>query len=203
MIMNNKKESTFNEQLASLYLEQIKYLRQENISIQDKFLAGTTVYLAAFGILAYYLEGSTKPEVKALFLILPFLYFSIPYNLVKYTSRMMAINGYLKQLERKLNEMANDDIFIWYRELINIGAFKGGFAVLTTPLQLPIHLVSSVYIVNRFIDTIKDDTLYTPYHPILALLLIATILGVILMLINAGCVQKIVIEKTEEIWKKK
>lgn len=44
------------KELVNLYLEQIKYLRHENVSIQDKFIAGSGISLSILGVLVYYIE---------------------------------------------------------------------------------------------------------------------------------------------------
>ncbi len=64
-------ESTRKYQIG-LYLEQIKYLRQENISIQNCFLAASSIPLTAVGLLVYYIETSEGQKVQFLYLILPF-----------------------------------------------------------------------------------------------------------------------------------
>lgn len=81
-----------------LYLEQIKCLRQENISIQDKFLAGSGITLSALGVIVFYIENSLDNgrDFTYFYLFLPFFYCAIPYNTIKYSIRMIAINGYLK-----------------------------------------------------------------------------------------------------------
>lgn len=68
-----------NEQLINLYLEQIKYLVNENISIQNQFLAGINLPLAALGLLIYNLEKNAYiPEIKNIYLLLPFYIYLFP-----------------------------------------------------------------------------------------------------------------------------
>lgn len=125
--MNNKKK------LINLYLEQIKYLRQEYVSIQDKFLANTSIPLMVLGVMVYYIETSLTEgrDFTYFYLVLPFLYFSIPYNTIKYTIRMMGINGYIKYLENTINILMEEKVFSWNTRLINSGCF-GGFGFVTT-----------------------------------------------------------------------
>lgn len=198
--MSSQSENNMRkEYLISLYLEQIKYLRQENVSIQNSFLAGISIPVVALGVLIFYIENSKMKSVRSLYLILPFLYFSIPYNVVKYTTRMMAINGYIKKLERKINVLMSDKIFLWNSELINSGFFRGGFAVITTVAQLPIHIIAAIYLLFQFVNTLKVDTLFKPYHLMLFILLGVELIGMICMLVDAAVVQKIVMKKVESL----
>lgn len=181
--------------IIDLYVEQIKYLRQENINIQDKFLSSTSIPVAVLGVFIYYIE---KAKITSLYLLLPFLYFLIPYNLIKYTIRMLAINGYIKHMEREINILTKGNTFLWNSELINSSFFKGGFSTITTLAQVPLHFVSCLYLIVKFIETLSFDMYFKSYHTVLVVCMILEVLILILMLIDAVLIQKIIAKKIKK-----
>lgn len=181
--------------VIGLYVEQIKYLRQENISIQDKFLSWVSIPVAVLGVFIYYIE---QAEIISLYLILPFLYFLTPYNLIKYTIRMLAINGYIKHMEREINILTKGNTFLWNSELINSSFFKGGFSAITTLAQVPLHLVSGLYLIVKFKETLTFDTYFKSFHAVLVVCMILEALILILMLIDAVLIQNIIAKKIKE-----
>lgn len=179
--------------LINLYVEQIKYLRQENVSIQDKFLNGNAIPLTALGVMIFYIESQ---KLYFIYLFLPFLYLAVPYNVVKYTIRMMGINGYIKYLESKVNFLMKDDVFLWNSHLIDSGFF-GGFALVSTLAQIPIHVVAFIFLVCKFLETQKSTIYFQEYHSLLNMMLVMEAFFIGFMLLDAALVQQIVLEKLE------
>lgn len=185
-----------NEQLINLYLEQIKYLVNEKISIQNQFLAGVNLPLVALGLLIYNLEKNASIQgVENIYLLLPFLYLLIPYNLIKFSTRMLGINGYLKYLEQQINALCNHDVFLWNHKLINCSIFPGGFATITTLGQIPIHMVTITYLIVKFYNIICLQSPLNYYHMFLIVCLILIIIIMILMLLDTAFVQKTILKK--------
>lgn len=189
------------EYLVNLYLEQIKYLREENISIQNNFLVGKTIPLTALGLIIYYIESSDK-NLNFIYLILPFLFFGVPYNVIKYTIRMMGINGYTKYLEEQINSLIGKKVFRWNSQLINCGCF-GGFAFITTLAQLPINFIVVAFLIIKFFDVQKTDQIFLNFHKILTICLVLEIIIMIFMLIDLALIQKNVLKMLKKKKKKK
>ena len=189
--MENNTDDKEKQNLIKLYIEQMQYLRQEYVAIQNSFLAGSSLPLTALGILTYYIEDSGTASVKSMYLFLPFLFLFVPYNLIKYSIRMMGINAYMKHLETSINTLVGKKIFIWNNELINCSCLKkGGFAVITTAAQIPIYVAIAIFILVKFINTLSNDIIFKQYHTILIILLFAEFVFISFMLIDFIFVQK-------------
>lgn len=187
------------QHLINLYLEQIKYLAQENMSIQNNFLAGVNLPLAALGLLIYYIETSNKISAQNIYIILPFLYFFIPYNLIKFSTRMLSIDAYLTYLENQINTLMGKDVFLWNKELIDCSLLPCGFGKGTTIVQLPIHLVSIFYLVIKFINAINTTITFKNYRIFFVTCLILELFGMLIMLIDAACIEGIIAKKIAKI----
>jgi len=170
-------------------------LRQEYVAIQNSFLAGSSLPITALGILTYYIENSDKASVNCLYLFLPFLFLFIPYNLIKYSIRMMGINGYMKHIETSINTLVGNKIFLWNNELINCSFLKVGFAVITTAAQIPIYVAITIYILVKFRNALISDIIFKPYHTILTILLFVEFVCILIMIIDFIFVQKEVLKK--------
>lgn len=177
------------EQLINLYLEQIKYLVEEKISIQNQFLAGVNLPLVALGLLVYYIEMNID-KVRNIYLLLPFFYLFIPYNLIKFTIRILGINEYICYMEQEINSLLKTEVFMWNRKLINTSVFPGGFAFVTTLAQIPIHLVTVVFLIYKFCDTINYNEAFGEYRIFLSIALFLVLFGMILMLIDCVMIKK-------------
>lgn len=193
--MENNINDKEKQNLINLYIEQIKYLRQEYVAIQNSFLAGSSLPITALGILTYYIENSDKASVNCLYLFLPFLFLFIPYNLIKYSIRMMGINGYMKHIETSINTLVGNKIFLWNNELINCSFLKVGFAVITTAAQIPIYVAITIYILVKFRNALISDIIFKPYHTILTILLFVEFVCILIMIIDFIFVQKEVLKK--------
>lgn len=183
-----------NKELINLYLEQIKYLRQENISIQDKFLASVSIPLSVLGVVVYNIETSTNKNFSNFYLFLVFLYFLIPFNTLKYSIRMMGINGYIKYLEYKINNFMEENVFSWNTRLINSGYF-GGFAFTTTLAQIPIYIVCFIFLFKKYLEIKNEGVYFKEYYFVFDIFLAILILSIIFMFVNAIFVQPIILGK--------
>ena len=110
---------------------------------------------------------------------------------------MLSINGYLKHLEQQINELTGKEIFMWNRELINCSVFPGGFSVVTTLGQIPIHAVTIVYLVKKFFEIINTRQQLSLYLIFLIVCLITVLVMMALMLIDTIFVQKKIIKKID------
>lgn len=179
------------KELVNLYLEQIKYLRHENVSIQDKFIAGSGISLSILGVLVYYIEYQ---DLTYFYLFIPFLYFWLPYNVIKYTIRMLGINGYIEYLERKINDLVGEEAFSWNSRLINSGFF-GGFSFVTTIVQIPLYVACSIFIIKKYLEVQTGEGFFSGYYTTLNILLIVLLLSISLMLVNLLFMRSIVLKK--------
>lgn len=147
------------EEERQYIVEQIRYLRQEYVSIQSSFLTLISVSAGAYGLIIYYaisLEDACKPnDVNLLFLILPFLFLLSFYNIIKYTIRMLGIGSYLRVLERMLNQSTNKPLFLWSSYLINANLFglTGGFG------QVPCYVAICVFVGHMFFVNLRKGSL--------------------------------------------
>lgn len=190
------------EKKADLYLEQIKYIRDENNSIQDKFLSGVDVPLAALGILIFYIESEgNEPDntARILYLLLPFLCISILYNLIKYSIRILINNGYLKHLEKQMNLIFDEKIFLMNKSLRDTSAFPLGFAIMTTFAQIPIYFAIGLFLLMRFGTVIKEIEISEAFCVCLIVCLVIEIVFIVMMSIDLILVQTKTLMKIDEI----
>lgn len=187
------------ERKVELYLEQIKYVSAENSSIQEKFLASVDVPLVALGLFIFYIETSAATEAKQIYLLLPFLCFSILFNLIKYTIRILINNGYLKHLEKQINLLMNDKMFLLNRVLKDTSTFSWGFAVSTTLVQIPIYLAISSFLMREFIEAFRTNEGLGGFGVFLVVCLVVEVFLILIMLMDLILVQTKVIMKIEEI----
>lgn len=186
------------KELINLYLEQIKYLRQENVSIQDKFIATSGLSLSLLGVIVYYIESSLTRghDITYFYLFLPFLFFWLPYNIIKYSIRMLGINAYLEYLEKKINLLVGEETFLWNSKLIDSGFF-GGFAISTTAAQIPINLACALFLAKKYIDVQSAHIYFAEYYLPLNILIILLLLFILIMIINLLCTNEIILEKLD------
>ena len=190
---------TERQSLIDLYLEQIKYLTQQNESIQNNFLTNVGLPLVALGVLIYYIEGCIQDKAvsHSLYLLLPFLYLGIPYNLIKYTTRMLTINRYIKHLENNINDLMKGNVFLWYTELINSSIFPGGFATITTLGLIPINIPILIFIGVKYSEALKIETVFSPYYNLFTYCLLSELIIMGLMLLNTVMIHKVVDKKCQ------
>lgn len=194
--------SELQEKKVELYLEQIKYIREENNSIQDKFLSGVDVPLAALGVLIFYIESAgeeVQSNVRVLYLLLPFLCLSIVYNLIKYSIRILINNGYLKHLEKQINLIFRDKIFLMNKYLRDTSVFPLGFAVITTFAQIPIYIAIGVFLLLRFAVVIRELDLPIAFCMLLKGSLVVEMAFILMMSADLILVQMKTLMKIDEI----
>lgn len=199
-LTQEKRLSDLQIRKVDLYLEQIKYITAENNSIQEKFLAGVDIPLAALGILIYYLE-SIDGSISKLYLLLPFFCLFIFYNLLKYTVRIFINNGYLQHLEAKINNIVGEKVFLMNQGMRNISTFKKlGFAVLTTCAQVPIYIAISVFFGYRFCEAWSTYEDIRAFSNLLIVLLGVELVFLAMMGRDAIKVRKEVVEKAKRLF---
>lgn len=198
---DEKRLSDFQVKKIDLYLEQIKYITAENNSIQEKFLAGVDIPLAALGIMIYYIES--KDEVNHLYLILPFFCLFIFYNLIKYTVRIFINNGYLQHLESQINNIVGEKIFLMNQGLRDTSTFKKlGFAVLTTGAQVPIYIAIGIFLGSRFVQIYNLSEGVRVLENLLIVLLIIELIILAMMGRDAIKVRRNVVEELKRVCEK-
>ena len=199
-LTQEKRLSDLQIRKVDLYLEQIKYITAENNSIQEKFLAGVDIPLAALGILIYYLE-SIEGSISKLYLLLPFFCLFIFYNLLKYTVRIFINNGYLQHLEAKINNIVGEKVFLMNQGMRDISTFKKlGFAVLTTGAQVPIYIAISVFFGYRFCEAWSTYEDIRVFSNLLIVLLGVELVFLAMMGRDAIKVRKEVVEKAKRLF---
>ena len=199
-LTQEKRLSDLQIRKVDLYLEQIKYITAENNSIQEKFLAGVDIPLAALGILIYYLE-SIESGISKLYLLLPFFCLFIFYNLLKYTVRIFINNGYLQHLEAKINNIVGEKVFLMNQGMRDISTFKKlGFAVLTTGAQVPIYIAISVFLGYRFCEAWSTYEDIRVFSNLLIILLGVELVFLAMMGRDAIKVRKEVVEKAKRLF---
>ena len=86
-----------------LLIEQIKYLQNELVSIQQAFLGCISIPLGIY-VLAIYYAFSSAAYSDIIFSILPFFFSLSFFNIIKYTIKMLGIDAYLCHLEKLINQ---------------------------------------------------------------------------------------------------
>ena len=167
----NKKEET-------LILEQIKYLHEEFVSIQQIFVGIISVALAVYAVVIYYALSSEKNEI---FLLLPFLFSLSIYNLLKYTVRVLGIDAYISHLEKLINTTHQKSLFLWQSYLAYANKYTP-FGVLP---QLPCFFVMGIFLIYRFYLAILSTTY--PFYLILSFIILLLIQIICLVLMGINC----------------
>lgn len=161
--------------------------------------------MAALGLLIFYIETSSDDNigVEKMYLLLPFLCLSILYNLIKYSIRIFINNGYLKHLEKQITLIMNDKMFLLNRELKDISAFRSGFAVTTTLAQFPIYIAIGVFLMQQFIDVIRQDKTIDLLCVYLIACLVIEFIFILMMSIDLILVQTKTIMRIDAILEEK
>lgn len=155
---------------VTLLLEQIKYIHNEIISIQNSFLAMIYIPLAFLGVMIYYAYTN-----NVIFLILPFLFFWCLYNLMKYSMKIYGLDAYTRYLEESINSICGEPCFLWQSHLINCN----GYHIWGILGQLPCFLAVGIFLIHKFLCTFFA----TPFSTIGWILLYLLAAEVILLLI--------------------
>lgn len=162
---NNCEEKVLTDQEEQYIIEQIKYLHEEFVSIQQAFLGIISASLAAYAVAIYYALIAEKDEI---FLILPFLFSLSIYNILKYTTRMLGIDAYVCHLEKLLNNSHTKPLFLWQSYM----AGANRYLVIGAVPQLPCCAVLSIFLIYRFCLAICGNE-----YPILMKIAIIILLG--------------------------
>lgn len=148
------KEPTDNTIIASMLIEQIKYLYSEKNSIQTSFLTIISFSLGAYGLAIYYafsFDAQYPNEVNYTFIILPFLFSLSFYNIIKYTIRMLRLSEYIRHLEKSINTLhKGKPIFQWESKLIS----ANGWGIVGGVAQIPCYIAIVALLGVKFVENI-------------------------------------------------
>lgn len=174
---NNDRNYYIDEKEEALILEQIKYLREECVSIQQFFVGLISVSLATYAIVIYYALSAEKDEI---FLFLPFLFSLSIYNLLKYTVRVLGLDAYIRHLEKLINNKHQKSLFLWQSYLI----YANGYSVFGSFPQLPCLLAICIFLAYQFCRAISSTEYPSYLIIILVILLIIQVAFLALMGVN-------------------
>lgn len=129
-------------------LEQIKYMHNEMVGIQQAFLGSISLPLGIYAVAVYYTYQSDYRE--HLFSILPFLFSLSIFNILKYTIKMLGIDAYIRYLEELINASRQKNIFMWQTYLVHTNSYSliGGLC------QLPAFLALGFFILVQFWNSV-------------------------------------------------
>lgn len=139
------------DQRAKMLLAQITYLHNEQVSIQNSFLAMLYIPIAFLGVIIYYAYQSDTSEV--LFLLLPFLFSWCIFNLMKYTMKALGIDAYVRHLEQELNAWLGENLFCWQDQLIH----ANGYTFWGITGQVPCLVVVYAFLIYKFFGALSSS----------------------------------------------
>lgn len=140
----------------NLLLEQIKFLHNEMVSIQQAFLGSISLPLGIYAVAVYYTYQSEYRE--QIFSILPFLFSLSIFNILKYTIKLLGIDAYMRYLEELINTSKNKNIFMWQTYLVHTNSYSviGGLC------QLPAFLALGLFILVQFWKSVYSLDIIMP-----------------------------------------
>ena len=144
-----EKEKEKRDQRVKALLSQIQYLHNEEISIQNSFLAMIYIPIAFLGVLIYYSYSTGKPQ---LFLLLPFLFCWCISNLMKYTMKILGIDAYIRYMEEELNQIYGEELFLWQSQLV----YANGYSIWGVLGQAPCFLAVCAFLSYKFFQTLGE-----------------------------------------------
>ena len=177
----SQSKNNLAEAEENLILEQIKYLHQELISIQQAFLSVISIPLGIYGVMIYY-AISLDDKGQILFILLPFLFSLSFYNVLKYTIKMLGLDAYVRHLESLINQQRKKPIFLWQSQLI----YSNGYSLLGCIAQLPCLSAILIFLGVKYYNAIDKVELFPHGKTILTSLLIAQIICFALMTVASA-----------------
>lgn len=143
------KQFALEEKEEPLLLEQIKYLNDEFISIEKAFLNVISIPVGIYAVIIYYaLNTTNKTASNMLFLILPFLFLLSLFNIIKYTTKALGIDAYIRHMEQQINNMHGKRLFLWQTHLVHANYYS----VVGSVFQIPVFLALAVFMSYKFIE---------------------------------------------------
>lgn len=184
---------SLSEREEEMVLEQIKYLQNEYVSIQQGFLTVISIPLGVYALLIYYTVNVEHDKIREiLFLLLPFFFCLSIYNILKYTIKALGLDSYIRHLERILNKSRRKPLFLWQSLFI----YANGYSVLGFIGQMPCILVIFLYLsYNFFLTAIKTTVAPKVAISVLMILYICQLIMLLIMLLHCG-LQYFAIEQT-------
>lgn len=160
------KQFALEEKEEPLLLEQIKYLNDELISIEKAFLNVISIPVGIYAVIIYYaLNTTNKTASNMLFLILPFLFLLSLFNIIKYTTKALGIDAYIRHMEQQINNLHGKRLFLWQTHLVH----ANGYSVVGSGFQIPVFLALAIFMGCKYHEAIKAQW---PIHPTLCVLLL-------------------------------
>lgn len=168
----SEKNRLLTDSEEQLIVEQIKYLHNELVSIQQAFLGYVTIPLGIYFLAIYYaFDNSNYTDI--IFSILPFFFSLSFFNIIKYTIKMLGIDAYIAHMERLLNRHHRKNLFLWQNFLI----YANGYSVIGSLCQIPAFAAISIFVYVKFSQSVSSiNQLFPEAARIFEILLITEIL---------------------------
>ena len=190
----NKGIFQLNEGEEKIVLEQIKYLHEEYVSIQQVFINFISVSVGVYAVILYQVFKKYNSK-KFIFLILPFLFSLGAYNLIKYTMRMLAIDAYIRHLENLVNFSHKKILFAWQNFLV----YANGSSLFGVLPQIPCYASLAIVLGVKFMENISCFEIFPGFGFLITVMLGIETLLLIIMLIHTAKQYYVVLDICKEV----
>lgn len=170
------------EKEEKLILEQLKYLQNEIISIQQGFISFVSIPLGVYALIVYYILNIADNQVKEiLFLLLPFFFCLSFYNILKYTIKILGLESYQRHLENMINRNHEKPLFLWQSFFV----YANGYSFIGSIGQFPCIFVIFIYFTYNFFEVaISTDSIPKNILNFLIIFYLLQIVFLVLMLFH-------------------
>ncbi len=158
----------------NIVLEQIKYLNNEMIGIQKAFLGAISLPLGVYALAIYYALQSKHCAI--IFSVLPFLFSLSVFNILKYTIKILGIDGYIRHLEGVINHFHKKNLFMWQTYLIH----TNHYSIIGGCCQLPAFFALAAYIGVMFAKSVGSLGNLAPWLPTFLVVLLIVEMAMLL-----------------------
>lgn len=167
------------EREETMLIEQIKYLQNELVSIQQAFLSAISIPVGIYVLAIYYAYSSEYSDT--MFAVLPFFFSLSMFNILKYSIKMLGLDAYIRHMEGVINRVHKKSLFLWQSKLI----YANSYSVVGGVCQIPVFIAIAIFLGAKFVQAVQVlDTELFPYAAgIFTALLISEVVFLIIILL--------------------
>lgn len=184
-----------NENEEKMILEQIKYLHEEYVSIQQVFINYISISVSVYAVVLYQVFQNYKTK-KFIFIVLPFLFSLSAYNLIKYTLRMLSIDAYIRHMEYMVNASHKKILFAWQSFLV----YANGSSLFGVLPQIPCYAVLAVILGVKYFEKINYYEVFPGFGCLITVMLGMEVFMLAVMLVHAVKQYYVVLDICKEIF---